>query len=487
LYVIIKQWSLERIRQSSVDVGRVVCVLCGKVLCKFVGIELINSLNLTMKTTPKKSGKNNNAMITALVANQAGKIFELEGYAALGMAGAKLKPLTVEKTRNLPYGSELMYLPDRRPILFNTRNGRIETLKENPYVAGEPLFPVTAFNSPGYVISYLGAYVENKKAQSLPLFSYGAVGWHQGKFRSAVIPVDREKRQDLRLMKPADVAMGIEKMRQHMPVNRLRAHLEKCAVQFGCPAGKNFFLGRYEAPLPTAKHCNARCLGCLSLQKHSDIPHSQDRIGFSPTPEEIAEVALAHIRRVKNSVVSFGQGCEGDPLLAADVIESAIGLIRSKTDRGTINMNTNGSLPQALQGLIDAGLNSIRISMNSVREDCYRAYFRPQGYRFSDVLKSIDSALKSGIFVAVNYLNCPGFTDTPQEVSAFRRFLKQYPIHMIQWRNLNFDPLRYFKIMKEVASSGKPLGIKNLLGQIRQEFPSVKYGYFNPPKEKFGK
>jgi len=31
--------------------------------------------------------------------------------------------------------------------------------------------------------------------------------------------------------------------------------------------------------------------------------------------QEIAEVALAHIRQVKKSVVSFGQGCEGDPLL----------------------------------------------------------------------------------------------------------------------------------------------------------------------------
>ncbi len=63
--------------------------------------------------------------------------------------------------------------------------------------------------------------------------------------------------------------------------------------------------------------------------------------------------------------------------------------------------------------------------------------------------------------------------------------MKQYPIHMIQWRNLNFDPLRYFKIMNAVASSGKPMGMKNLLQQVRKEFPHLKFGYFNPPKEKF--
>jgi len=430
--------------------------------------------------------KNINAdLLTALVANTAGEIFELDGYAAVGMAGATQIPLTLKNTRSMPFGSELMYLPERRPVLFNLHSGRIETVSENPYAPGQPLFPVTAFNSPGYVISYLGAYVETQKAQTLPLFSYGAVGWHRRKFRSAVIRVDHEKRQDLRLMKPDDVAVGIEKMRKQMPANRLRAHLEKCALQFGCPAAKNFFLSRYEAPLPTAGQCNARCLGCLSLQKHSDIPHSQDRIEFTPSPEEIAEVALAHIKRTQKSVVSFGQGCEGDPLLAADVIAPAIRLIRSETDRGTINMNTNASLPQALQQVIDAGLDSIRISVNSAREDCYHAYFRPKGYGFSDVLKSIDLALASGLFVAVNYLNCPGFTDTPTEIEALRRLLKPHPIHMIQWRNLNFDPLRYFEIMNGVAHNGAPIGMKNLLEQIRQEFPHLKFGYFNPPKERF--
>ncbi|MGD9056763.1 MAG: radical SAM protein [Desulfobacterales bacterium] len=424
-------------------------------------------------------------LLKALVANTAGEIFELEDYAALGASGGKPIPLTLDNTRVMPFGSELMYLPQRRPVLLNLQSGRIETVTENPYAPDQALYPVTAFNSPGYVISHLGTFVETPEAQVLPLFSYGAVGWHRGKFRSAVIRVDREKRQDLRLMKPEAVASGIDRMRQLMPANRLRTHLEKCALQFGCPAAKNFFLCRYEAPLPTAQHCNARCLGCLSLQKHSKIPHSQDRIGFTPTAEEIAEVALAHIKRVKNSVVSFGQGCEGDPLLAAEVIARAIRLIRSETNRGTINMNTNASLPGALQKVIEAGLDSIRVSMNSVRPECYLAYFRPKGYGFSDVIKSVDLALNNGLFVAVNYLNCPGFTDTTWEIKALKKFLTTYPIHMIQWRNLNFDPLRYFKLMEAVTAKDAPIGMHSLLELIRREFPKLKFGYFNPPKEKF--
>ena len=424
-------------------------------------------------------------LLTALVANQAGEIFELDGYAAVGMAGPRLDTLSKNHTRSMPYGSELMYLPDRQPILLNIKTGRLETLRENPYASGEKIFPVAAFNSPGYVITRVSAYRETKMAQTLPLFSYGAVGWLNNRFRSAVVLIDPEPRQDLRRMQRKDVVAGVERMRKQMPGNRLRAHLEKCALTYGCPAGKNFFLGRYEAPLPTAKHCNARCMGCLSLQKNSVIPHSQDRIAFTPSPQEIADVALAHIRRVPKSVVSFGQGCEGDPLLAVEVIEPAIRKIRSQTLDGTTNMNTNGSRPEVLAQLFDAGLDSVRISMNSVREECYDAYFRPHGYSFANVLKSIDTALAHDKFVAINYLNCPGFSDTPREVDALVRFLEKHPIHMIQWRNLNFDPIRYWKEMNAVSRHGEPMGMETVLKRVRRLFPELIFGYFNPPKETF--
>jgi pyruvate-formate lyase-activating enzyme len=425
------------------------------------------------------------SLLTAVVAGVSGEIFELEGYAAVGMDGEVLVPLTAGQTQRLPYGSELMFLPDRAPVLHNLSTGELEALHENPYAPGSPLFPVAAFNSPGYVLSHCCAYQEAPTASMLPLFSYGAVGWHQGGFRSAVILVDDEPRQDLRFMKTEDVVNGIKALRKYMPANRLRVHLEHCAMTYGCPAGKNFFLGRYEAPLPTSQFCNARCLGCLSLQQQGVISNSQERIAFTPTPDEIAEIALYHIHRVKSGVVSFGQGCEGDPLLAADVIEPAIRLIRAKTLKGTININTNASKPEILAKLIDAGMDSMRVSMNSVRNACYEAYFRPKGYGFKDVEASIDLALSRGRHVAINYLNCPGFTDVPEEVEALKAFIFKHPLHFIQWRNLNFDPVRYLKEMHASAFHSLPIGMENVLRLIREEFPGVCHGYFNPPKERF--
>jgi MoaA/NifB/PqqE/SkfB family radical SAM enzyme len=440
----------------------------------------------TEKLKNSVGSETNQKWLTAVVANSDGEIFELEGYAAVGMSGTVLKPLMVGETQSMPFGGELMLLPDRTPILYDVQNQRLEAMTHHPSFPSENIYPVAAFNSPGYVVTHISGYRAANQFKPLPLFSYGAVGWHQDAFRSAVVCVDRERRQDLRLMKKHHVIAGVESMRKKLPGNRLRRHLETCALTYGCPAGKNFFLGRYEAPLPTAGACNAECLGCLSLQKNTEISCSQERISFTPRPEEIAAVALIHIENVAKGIVSFGQGCEGDPLLATHVIDPAVRLIRSKTAQGTIHLNTNGSLTKKLERLISAGIDSVRISINSFREKWYQAYFRPKNYGFSDIMNSIELSLKRGLYVSINYLNMPGVTDTPEELESLFSFLKNYPIHMIQWRNLNFDPLCYYETMNRAASCGEALGVSYLLSCIQKAFPDLSFGYFNPPKEKWG-
>ncbi len=214
----------------------------------------------------------------------------------------------------MPHGSELMYLPDRVPVMMDLANGRIGPVERHPDGSGEPIFPVAAFNSPGVVLTHTCAYEERSDAAMLPLFSYGAVGWRQDGFRSAALVVDTEPRQDLRRMPRDKIVSGVEGMRTRLPGNRLARHLEHCALTYGCPAGKNFFLGRYEAPLPTARACNARCRGCISLQHDRQLTSSQNRIGFTPSPEEIAEVALAHIDPRKTQLWSASvKAAKGTP------------------------------------------------------------------------------------------------------------------------------------------------------------------------------
>ncbi len=421
--------------------------------------------------------------ISPLVADHQGKIFELNEYAALGSIGFnKWSPLTQEDVIPMPYGSELMFLKDRSAVLYHIRKKQIEIVDENPYEPGTPLYPVAVFNSPGFAVTHGCPFIEHKNASLLPLFSYGACGFSKNKIVTASVQVDWEKRQDLRKMPVHKVKTGIETYIKQMPENRLRRHLEKCALTYSCPAAKNFFIGRCEAPLPTSRHCNARCIGCLSLQSNSGMSCSQQRISFTPSPEEIAEIALAHFRKVHKPVVSFGQGCEGDPILESKVIESAIQIIRHHTSKGTINLNTNASLPKAIESLFKVGLDSMRVSINSFQPHQYHAYFRPASYQFEDVIQSIDIALRLGKHVSLNYLHFPGVTDHPHEVHALTSFLKKYPIHLIQWRNLNIDPLIYYQAMQSNTDQQleHPMGIRHLIQYIQSTFPNIKHGYFNP-------
>lgn len=388
-----------------------------------------------------------------------------------GMKAGRFFRLTPDDLIKLPPESEIFSLPHRIAVSYDPIDLRFVENKNNIAVA--------AFLPPGYTVTYNSAYKEKGKPKILPLFSYAACAFHKGEFYVAALRVDRSLCHDSRFMNIKSVEKNAAGLKKLFPKNRLIAHLERCALCYNCPNAKNFFLKKYEAPLPTSPSCNARCAGCISYQPEKLCTVSQPRIRFIPKPEEIAEIALLHIADVKKSIVSFGQGCEGEPLLSARIIEKAIRLIRKKTAKGIINMNTNASMPDSIARLFDAGLDSVRVSLNSVREDYYSKYYKPKGYHFNDVLRSIDTAKKRKKFVSINYLTMPGFTDSKDEFAALRKFIAKNEIDMIQWRNLNYDPVHYFDVIEVSIDASEMLGIKEIIASLKKEFPYLKMGYFN--------
>ena len=64
----------------------------------------------------------------------------------------------------------------------------------------------------------------------------------------------------------------------------------------------------------------------------------------------------------KTPIYSFGQGCEGDPLMNPELLCNAVRLFREGGGRGTVNCNTNASRPDAVKALAEAGLTSLRVS-----------------------------------------------------------------------------------------------------------------------------
>lgn len=385
----------------------------------------------------------------------------------------------------LPSSSELFTLPARLPVGLDRTSGTVVTLDRDPYSKSqEPVQAVAAFIPPGYTLTHNAAYSEMAGALQLPLFAYGACAFYKGGFYVSAVRVDKGHRHDERYLAMNAVRRGVLDAQKIFPKNRLVPHLANCATVNGCANAKNFFLGRFEAPIPVSPVCNAQCQGCISLQPDGrDFPQTQKRITFVPTAEEIAELVIHHFRTEKDPIVSFGQGCEGEPTLQSPVIEKAIRLIRRGTSKGLINLNTNASRPQVLARLFDAGLTNIRVSTNSVREPYYSRYYQPRGYSFKEVTQSVDIAKEHGGFVSMNYLSMPGFTDSEGEFEAFRGFIGRHGVDMIQWRNLNYDPVRYFGDLKLENKGLKMIGMREVLARVRKEFPRLLSGYFNPSKK----
>ena len=420
-----------------------------------------------------------------LYADERGNIFDHPWLRMAGMNGvASVVPEETELIP-LPKDSRLFTMPSMPPIGWDQRKKRFTTIDSWPSGKGkQPVQAVAAFMAPGYMRTLLPACDYSSKTIHLPLWSYTAVGWddERERFVVAATKVDANDNWNPRNYDDRALDPLVRKILNETPGNRLLAQLARCAIDYHCFAAKNLFYRRWEAPLPTSPTCNSACLGCISLQPSECCPANHERISFVPTPEELCEIALPHLEKADQAIVSYGQGCEGDPILQADVIAEATRRMKQATSRGVVNFNSNGSLPDKIRLLCDAGMDSFRFSMNSVREEYYNRYYRPKGYAFGDVLDSIRISKKAGRFTMINYLVSPGVSDAPEEAEVLARLIAETDIDMLQLRNLSIDPEYYNRSMNV---NGKGIGMLRLLKRLKREFPRLQFGYYNRAQENF--
>ena len=368
-------------------------------------------------------------------------------------------------------------LPGRKAIGIDIKSGEMRLCEKG--------WAVAAFIPPAHTGYYLAAYESEPNAPTLPLFCYTAAGWQEDKFWVPATRIEKDIRQDCEGYDTKEITKGTNQLLKNYPQNRLLKHLmENCCQTYSCPAARNFSLGRWECPVPVSPACNANCIGCISLQPDEEpIVSTQDRLKFKPSVEEIVEFTVPHLESAPFPIISFGQGCEGEPLLMWDTIRDAIGEIRKHTSKGSININTNGSSPDAVRSLCKAGLNSIRVSTNSARKEIYTAYYRPNNYIFEDIVESLKVVTAFGGWTSINYFVFPGMTDSVAEYEALRKLIKDTQLKMIQWRNFNIDPDWYLGKIG-VTEPGEAMGVKKMQQLLKEEFPSLRYGYFNPPIER---
>jgi wyosine [tRNA(Phe)-imidazoG37] synthetase (radical SAM superfamily) len=380
----------------------------------------------------------------------------------------------------LPRGATLAHLPGRRPVGVDPSSGDL-TLLGDVVVGGHRIEPhaVGALLPPGYTRTFLPGEVK-ADGPVLPQWAYTAAAWSAGGPVTWAVRTDKRTHWNPERFSTDQLRAHVDRALRADPQNRVLTQLKTCALIYRCFTSQNLFYRRDEGAIPVSVMCNAACVGCISEQPADGPPASHARIDEGPSAEEMARVALVHLTKATGRVmVSFGQGCEGEPLTRWPMIARAIQLVRAETARGSLHINTNASLTDGLAALFDAGLDSVRVSLNSAVKDLYEAYYRPVAYGWEEVEASIALVRRRGGYLSLNLLTFPGVTDREGEVEALLRLVRKHRVDQVQTRSLCIDPLQYLEIARGRGAGGRPIGIRSMVARLREGAPWIRIGNFS--------
>ncbi|MDR1159793.1 MAG: radical SAM protein [Syntrophomonadaceae bacterium] len=407
-----------------------------------------------------------------MYANDRGELLDDPGLQMLGGSGGKWVTPDPAEMMPLPEGASLVTVPQQRAVgLDGYGKPKLVSNEEAAWTAA-------ALLPQGFTRTLIPAGVEIEDyAGKLPLLGYTAIGFHDGQVYAAALQADEHRKWHPDNFNTEDLPLKIREFRKKYPGNQIYAQLERCATEYSCFTAQNIFYRRWEGGIPTTNVCNARCLGCIS-EDHIGVLLPQVRLSFHPELEEVCGVGVEHLTKAEDGIISFGQGCEGDPVLNAEFLSGAIRRIRAAAGAGTINMNTNAGHAEGVKKMCAAGLDSIRISIFSCLKHNYNKYHNPRGYDLKEVAESVKIAKEYGCFIALNLLTFPGFTDRESEIEALLTFVRKNPVDMIQFRNLNIDPSQ---LWRRIDISEEGIGIVNLVNVLETEAPHLRLGSYTPP------
>ncbi len=410
-------------------------------------------------------------------ADEQGNVYEHDSLWGLGRSGETIMELLDEELIPLPEGATLVSLPDTKPVGLDPQTGEMKVLEGNYHAVG-------ALLPQGYTRLHLPSYVKTDPSKLLPIFGYTAVVWREDGFYVAADASDDPYKWDPRHCDVDELEAKVRHLNTVYPENRLYQHLTKCALEYECLTASNTFLQRWEGGVPVSFSCNAGCYGCLSDQPEDrGFSAPQTRMNFKPHVDEVVEIMLEQLKAL-DSIISFGQGCEGEPSTQAPIIIEAIRRVREVTRQGFININTNAGLTDHIRAIVDAGLDLMRVSTISALDEHYNVYYKPRGYTLKNVEKSLQYALDQGVYTSINYLVFPGVTDREEEIEAMIDFVKRTGLRLIQLRNLNIDPESYLSLIPK--AKGEQYGMKQMIEIFKQELPDVVIGsYTHVPPDSF--
>lgn len=401
--------------------------------------------------------------------NDRGDLLSDSRHRAAALLGSEI--CAAENYIPMPKGATFAAMPGRVPLVLD----KYGNVTRGCGTAVAVLLPQ------GFTRTMVPATETVGAPEVLPLLGYTAAAMKDGRVYVAARQTDEHRIWHPDHYNTPDLPDRIRRVKKILKGNRIVEQLGHCSLDYGCFTAQNLFYRRWEGGLPVSRTCNARCIGCISEQESECCPSAQGRLCFSPTVREIAEVGAFHLGgKRKDNIISFGQGCEGEPSLEADKIAKAIGVIRKNTEQGTINMNTNAGHTECIRKIVDAGVDTLRVSIFSAIPEHYDGYYRPKNYSLADVEASVKYAVDNGVYVSLNLLAFPGFTDREEEINALCDLIQRTGLQKVQIRNLNIDCDWFYEqcgLKRE-----KSLGMDALIGEFHR--CGVAVGNYSRPKEK---
>ena len=211
--------------------------------------------------------------------------------------------------------------------------------------------------------------------------------------------------------------------------------------QFGHPCfdrESHHSVGRIH--LPVAPRCNIKCKFCS--RKHDCA--NENRPGVTSKIISPAEALELVARAVENDprIHVAGIAGPGDPL-ANEATFVTLKMIDRRFPQLTKCLSTNGLLlPDRLDSLLDAGLDSLTVTMNALHPwiggKIYswadyrgRKYYREEAARllFGNQVSGIEKAIKLGLRVKVNSILVPGVNEG--EMAGLAALLKNVGVGLM--------------------------------------------------------
>ncbi|KAM0942502.1 putative lyase [Dioscorea sansibarensis] len=206
--------------------------------------------------------------------------------------------------------------------------------------------------------------------------------------------------------------------------------------------------------ISVTERCNLRCQYCMPAEGVELTPNSR-----LLSRNEIIRLANIFVASGVNKIRLTG----GEPTIRSD-IEDICSQLSSLKGLKTLAMTTNGLiLTRKLPKLIECGLNSINISLDTLVPAKFEFMTRRKGH--NKVLESIDAAVDLGFRpVKVNCVVIRGVND--EEICDFVKLTRDRPINV---RFIEFMPFD-----GNVWSSKKLVSYAEMMDRVRQQFNSIK-------------